>query len=178
MPLYPDAKARMRANLLAVQAGQKVRSMAIGWLTETQLKAINDQRQQDELPLVIAEVLFVGGHVYRSRVVKDGYGIEDIIEEAESALSAASEVLVTSYMTALQIRSQGQTGSAIAYTIEQFLNAPGIDPIRNFSRCNRRAIASNPGKIRGGRFRGPLYLFERLARVTGSSGSSSRPLKE
>ncbi|HUD21420.1 MAG TPA: hypothetical protein VMQ60_01115 [Acidobacteriaceae bacterium] len=102
MPLYPDAKARIRANLLAIQAGQKVRSIPIGVLTETQLADINAQRVEDDLPLIVAEVLFVGPHLYRGRILKDGYEIEDVIEEAESALSDASEVIVTPYMTGLQ----------------------------------------------------------------------------
>lgn len=101
MPLYPDGKARIRANLLAIQAGQKVRSAAVGALTATQLAQVNAQRIEDDLPLVAAEVLFVGAHVYRRRVLKDGYEIEDVVEEAESALSEASEFLVTPYMTAL-----------------------------------------------------------------------------
>jgi hypothetical protein len=102
MPLYPSAKALMRANLLAIGAGQKVRSVRIGALTAAQLDAINARRLAGDLPPVVAEVLFVGGHVYRSRVLKDGYEIEDILDEAENALSEESEILITRYMTALQ----------------------------------------------------------------------------
>jgi hypothetical protein len=102
MPLYPEAKAHMRANLMAIQAGQKVRSIPVGTLTAKQLADLNAQRIEDDLPLVVAEVLFVGVHVYRSRILKDGYEIEDIIEEAESALAETSEVIRTSYMTGLQ----------------------------------------------------------------------------
>jgi hypothetical protein len=101
MPLSHEGKARMRANLLAIQAGQKVHSVSVGALTPIQLDHINAQRAEDDLPLLVAEVLFVGAHVYRRRVLKDGYEIEDVIEEAESALSACSEFIVTSYMTAL-----------------------------------------------------------------------------
>ena len=102
MPLYPDGNARMRANLLAIQAGQKVRSVPVGALTLAQLSTINARRTEDDLPLVVAEVIFVGGHVYKSRVLKDGYEIDDILDAAESALSEASIVLVTEYMTGLQ----------------------------------------------------------------------------
>ena len=87
MPLYSGAKVLIRKNLEAIPAGQKVGNIVIGALTDKQLEAINAQRTEDELPFVIAEVLFVGGHVYKGRVLKDNYYIEDIIEEAESALS-------------------------------------------------------------------------------------------
>jgi hypothetical protein len=79
-----------------------VRSVAIGTLTEAQLEAINEQRREDDLPAIVAEVLFVGGHVYRSRVIKDGYEITDIVDEVESALSESSVVIYTPYMTAVQ----------------------------------------------------------------------------
>lgn len=102
MPLYPDAKARMRANLQAIKEGRKVRNVSIGTLTDAQRQAINEQRLLDDLPPIAAEILFVGVHVYRSRVLKDGYEFEDVIDEAESALSAASEVIITPYMTAMQ----------------------------------------------------------------------------
>jgi hypothetical protein len=70
-------------------------------LTERQLSQLNAQRFEEDLPPVVGEILFVGAHMYRSRVLKDGYDIEDVIDEAESALSESSEFLVTSYMTAL-----------------------------------------------------------------------------
>jgi hypothetical protein len=102
MPLYPDGKDLMRSNLHSIQEGRKVKSVAIGALTPAQLHAINAQRAEDEMPEIVAEVLFVGSHVYKRRVLQDGYGIEDIIDEAGSALAANAEVLITPYMTAIQ----------------------------------------------------------------------------
>jgi len=102
MSLYPNAKDLMRINLHAIAEGRKVRSVAIGTLSDEQLRIINEQRATEEMPAIVAEVLFVGVHVYRSRVVRDGYDIEDIIDEVESALSEASEVIYTPYMTAIQ----------------------------------------------------------------------------
>ena len=102
MPLYSHAKALIEENLRAIEAGEKVRSVAIGMLSETQLEAINAQRQEDDLPAIVAEILFVGGHVYKSRVLKDGYQISDIIDEIESSLSERSVVIYTPYMTAMQ----------------------------------------------------------------------------
>jgi len=102
VPLYPDAKVRMRENLLAIQAGRKVHCVPIGTLTEAQLAVINARRIEDDLLPIVAEVLFVGPHIYKRRILKDGYEIEDVVEEAESALSEGSEVIITSYMTGLQ----------------------------------------------------------------------------
>ena len=102
MPLYDNAKNLMRRNLEAIAARQKIHSVAIGSLSEKQLRTINEERAADEMPPIVAEVLFVGAHVYKSRVLRDGYEIEDILEEVESALSEASEVIYTPYMTAIQ----------------------------------------------------------------------------
>jgi hypothetical protein len=102
LPLYSNAKELMRANLTAIAAGQKVRSIAIGTLSQAQLDKINEERLEEEMPPIVAEVIFVGAHVYKSRVLRDNYEIEDIIEEADSALSDASEVIYTNYMTAIQ----------------------------------------------------------------------------
>jgi hypothetical protein len=82
MPLYEDAVGRMRINLELIAAGRKVRPFAIGILTERQLGAINQSRQArtDPLPVVIAEVLFIGQHIYNCRVVRDGYTIDDVLK--------------------------------------------------------------------------------------------------
>jgi ArsR family metal-binding transcriptional regulator len=45
MPLYPYAKALIRKNLEALQAGQRVPRVAVGKLTMTQIKAVNASRQ-------------------------------------------------------------------------------------------------------------------------------------
>lgn len=51
---------------------------------------------------IIAEVVFVGGHIYKSRIVRDAYTIEDVIDQISSAMDEAAEVLDAIYMTILQ----------------------------------------------------------------------------
>jgi len=104
MPLYANALALIRANLQEIANGRKVRPVAIGTLTERQLGAINQSRQSREhpLPVVIAEVLFIGQHVYNSRVVRDGYTIEDVIDQIVSAMDSGSVFIPTSRAAAIQ----------------------------------------------------------------------------
>lgn len=108
MPLYPNGLALIRANLEAIQRGQRVHAVAIGTLTADQLAGINSSRatEPNPLPPVIDEVLFIGLHVYKSRVIRDGYSIEEVIEQIESAMGAASVFIETHTMTAIQNQTE------------------------------------------------------------------------
>jgi hypothetical protein len=104
MPLFSDARALIRANLEQFQPGVKarVRGAMIGALTDAQVKAINENRKAEGLPPVAAEVIFFGWHVYKSRVIRDGYRIADVIDQIESAMSSGSVVLDPEHMTAME----------------------------------------------------------------------------
>lgn len=104
MPLYPNGLELIRANLEALQRGERVHAVAIGTLTAAQLAGINCGRvkEPNPLPPIIAEVLFIGGHVYKSRVIRDGYSIDEVIEQIESAMGEASVYIETHTMTAIQ----------------------------------------------------------------------------
>jgi hypothetical protein len=102
MPLSVNARNLIRANLEEIQNGGKVRPIIIGTLTTVQLAAINASREADGRPPVIAEVVFFGAHVYRSRVLGDGYTIEDVIDQISSAMDEGSVVNTTSQMTAME----------------------------------------------------------------------------
>jgi hypothetical protein len=107
MPLYADAIQSIRMNLEQIACGQRVRAVAIGTLTERQLGAINQSRQlrSNPLPVVIAEVLFIGKHIYNSRVSRDGYTIDDVIDQIISAMDADSRFIPTSRVAAIQNHS-------------------------------------------------------------------------
>jgi hypothetical protein len=77
MPLFKWALALIRANLEELQNGNRVRLVAIGTLTDVQLGAINLERKTHAYPPLVAEVVFIGRHIYESRVVRDGYTIGD-----------------------------------------------------------------------------------------------------
>ena len=102
MPLYPEAKALIRKNLEALSQGQRAPRLLVGRLTEKQIDAVNSHQIEQELLLSVAEVVFVGRHIYNSRIARDGYTIQDVIDQIESALSAESEVIANEYMTALR----------------------------------------------------------------------------
>jgi hypothetical protein len=95
MPLYENAASLICANLEAIQSGRKAKAVAIGTLTDVQLEAINRHRlaHNASLPLIVAEVVFIGAHVYRSRIERDGYTIDDVVEQIISAMSAASALV-------------------------------------------------------------------------------------
>jgi molybdopterin biosynthesis enzyme len=109
MPLYPNADALIRANLEAFQRGERVKPVAIGTLTEQQLAVLNVYRTEElGLPPNVAEVIFIGKHVYDRRVVDDGYTIEDAVEQVMSAMDAQSIVVTGIKLTTMQnLTSQG-----------------------------------------------------------------------
>jgi hypothetical protein len=104
MPLNENARQLIRKNLEQCQSGDKRRppAVVIGTLTETQLNTINARRVEDDLPPMVAEVVFVGSHVYEQRAIKQDYLIEDILDQIESAMSSESIVIDTVYMTAME----------------------------------------------------------------------------
>jgi len=81
MPLSNEACRLIRANLEDLQSGKRARLVVIGTLTEAQLGGINQQRQGPNHPPIVAEIVFVGHHVYKSRIRGDGYTIEDVIQQ-------------------------------------------------------------------------------------------------
>ena len=101
MPLYSNAVKLIRANLEAIANGKQVRAVAIGFLTQKQLDGINSERASRKLPPIVAKVLFVGGHAYKSRVKKDGYTIDDMIDQIVSAMSEESVLDTENYMSAI-----------------------------------------------------------------------------
>jgi len=102
MPLYTGASALIRANLEALQEGKKVPAVAVGYLTDAQLNMINRERRLSGYPPIIAEVLFIGRHIYKRRILEDGYAVDDVLDQIASAMDAASVVVVPSKMAAME----------------------------------------------------------------------------
>ena len=102
MPLFENAVALIRRQLEEIQNGNRVKAFPVGTLTPAQLGAINAVRHQGGYAPIIDEVLFLGQHVYGSRVVKDGYCIEDVIGQIVSAMDMNATVIATQKMTAMQ----------------------------------------------------------------------------
>ena len=102
MPLFNDAPALIRANLEEIQKGNKARLVAVGKLTCVQLDAINQERNARAHGPIVAEVVFIGRHIYQGRVVRDGYTIDDVIDQIASGMDSAAVVLQTPTMTAME----------------------------------------------------------------------------
>jgi hypothetical protein len=102
MPLFVNGKDLIRKNLEAIHAGQRVPRIKVGRLTKTQIEAVNAQQDARALPFSIDEVVFVGRHIHKRRILGDGYTIDDVIDQVESAMSEGSEVIANDYMTAMR----------------------------------------------------------------------------
>jgi hypothetical protein len=102
MPLFDNACDLIRTNLEQISNGQKARLISIGTLTDTQLASINEHRAAQDLPAVIAEVVFIGKHIYQSRVAKDGYTIEDVVDQIVSAMREESAIIHSTKMTTME----------------------------------------------------------------------------
>ena len=107
MPLYQNAVDLIRANFEEIAKGKRPKGVAIGKLTDKQLEEINRARSAHVTPLppVVAEVIFYGRHVYKSRFVRDGYTVEDVIDQIASAMDAAAGFVHNPAMTILQNRT-------------------------------------------------------------------------
>jgi len=110
VPLYSNAERVIRENLAAASQGIKPRTVVIGELTAAQLKSWNTIRAKNNLPPVDGTVFFRGTHIYQSRIVRDGYSVEDVVLQIKSAFSADSMIRWTPKMSALQSRVQRNDG--------------------------------------------------------------------
>lgn len=111
MPLYDNALYLIRGNLEEIRRGGKARAVPIGRLTDSQHEAVNAYRAAADLPpLEDPEVVFIGKHVYDSRIVRDNYTVEDVIAQIASALAADAVVMANAKMTALESVTRREDG--------------------------------------------------------------------
>jgi hypothetical protein len=101
MPLFENALDAIRANLEALDRKEKVKLVSIGTLTDSQFTTINRYRIEHGLPEISNEVVFIGSHIHKSRIVKDGYSIEDVLDQIVSAFEPNSTV-INGKMTAIK----------------------------------------------------------------------------
>ncbi|MFC0820450.1 hypothetical protein [Moraxella marmotae] len=93
MPLYDNAIELIRTNLEQLQNGERPKFQAIGKLTDEQLETINQKQIEKGFPIVQCnEILYMGRHHYESRVIRDGYQIDDLIKQIESSLAESSVI--------------------------------------------------------------------------------------
>lgn len=101
-PLYDDAEDKVKTNLTIIAQGGKAPVQTIGELTKEQHEGINAIRDAEGLPLLEnPEVLYMGRHHFNSRK-KDGYTIDDMYKQVESAMSANAIATASTKMTGIQ----------------------------------------------------------------------------
>jgi hypothetical protein len=102
MPLLPNARDKLRVNLERIAAGKRAKLVTIGHLTPVQLAAINKRRVKLGLPEITDEVVFIGHHLYDSRVNKDGYTIDDVIDQLTGAMDSSSIATASEIYTGME----------------------------------------------------------------------------
>jgi len=90
LPLFADGLKKIRKNLETVQSGQRPKLVRVGFFTREQIEKINLDRQSKGHPPLEPEIVFHGRHLYESRCVRNGYGIEEVLCQIESAFSTDS----------------------------------------------------------------------------------------
>jgi len=86
MPLYENAEKLIRGNLAVIKRGKRPNPVVVGYLTDEQLEVVNNYRRARNWEPIEKDIIFVGSHIYDSRVVKDGYTEDDLIAQIKSAL--------------------------------------------------------------------------------------------
>lgn len=116
MPLNDNAERSIRENLNEAAKGNKPRAVPIGTLTNAQLIEINQHRRNRGWQDITGEVVFCGKHVYESRVIRDGYSIDDVVDQITSAFSAASRVRISPKMTVIEnpAKRNDQYGNSVS----------------------------------------------------------------
>jgi hypothetical protein len=95
MPLYASGLKTIRQNLLRIQAGQKPLVKKVGFFTPEQLTEINAARAVHNFPALRSEINFHGKHLYESRCLENGYTVDQILDQIQSAFSDASVIHFT-----------------------------------------------------------------------------------
>lgn len=149
MPLYDNAERLIRGNLSVIKRGKKPDPVLVGYLTDVQLEAINVYRRSRGWEPITREVVFVGTHIYESRVLKDGYSEDDLIAQIRSAFSATCRYIPTSKMTVLQNPTPRASGYGCMVKDELTLECSARHPRSElFSVVPRGDMNHKPAKLR------------------------------
>jgi hypothetical protein len=103
MPLYDNAAELIRANLEQLIAGARPKRVEIGELDLNLFAEINQFRLEEEIfQLTEKKLVFIGKHIYESRIVEDGYSVDDVLDQIQSAMHPCAVLQLTERGTALQ----------------------------------------------------------------------------
>lgn len=102
MPLFADGLKKIRKALELASANRWCPHQKIGLFTPEQLAAINALREKARRPALKPTIVCNGKHLYDSRCVKDGYSIDEVIEQTEIAFRCATEAANDGWATVLR----------------------------------------------------------------------------
>jgi hypothetical protein len=122
----------LRQHLQRLARGDKVPMILIARFTDVQFAAINAGRVALDLHLLEQnEIVFIGRHLHTSRA-RDGYHIDDIVRQIESALCEEAVAEIQTHVSCMQnqfrptcpvckTRTHGTTDMGTKFLIEPFL---------------------------------------------------------
>ena len=121
MPLLAQAIQLVRSNLEEVSRNVRVSLVTIGHLHPAQFADLNRYRSGHGLhELESNEIVFLGKHIHGSRIVKDGYSIDDVLAQIAAAIANTSTVHVGPRMSALHstvVRADGYGNTVLDQAI-------------------------------------------------------------
>jgi len=124
LPLYADGVRKIRHNLAQAESGLRPRIVKIGFFTPEQLTQINKARAATGFPLLLPEIVFHGAHLHKGRCVRDGYTIDQVLEQIQSAFSDSSEVNFRLHHRSCAIPIREWTTTGTWYKTKRYSNAP------------------------------------------------------
>jgi hypothetical protein len=115
----PNARNLLRVNLQKIIAGKNAWYVLVGHLTPDQLAGVNAFLTERGFDPVDARIYFRGQHIYDSRIVKDGYSIDDVIEQIANGMDTISVPIQEEKMSAIRNQTErtDQYGSTVKDTI-------------------------------------------------------------
>jgi hypothetical protein len=146
MTLHNDAERLIRANLAEVSRKGKPRVVAIGVLTDEQLRAINEHRQRRNFAPIEAVIVFSGKHIYKSRIEGDGYSVDDVIKQISSAMSSLSRLRISPKMTAIENPAARDDGYGNRVNDQAVLECTAKFPRAELYSVIPRGDRNRPGK--------------------------------
>ncbi|MBS7064507.1 hypothetical protein [Haemophilus parainfluenzae] len=122
--LIKDVDSRIRENLNLIDRGKRVNIITIGYFTDVQFSEINKYRIENDLPELLSnEIVYMGRHHYNSRVIKDGYSIDDLIEQIKNSLNKDSVVVFNkkgSCLKSAHTRDDGYGNTVTDFAVFEF----------------------------------------------------------
>ena len=126
--------------------------MKIGFFAGEQLARINEAFKSRGFPELLPEILFLGTHLYKSRCARDGYTIEQVLVQIQSAFSDDSEIVLSASSTILRNPHKRMDPNGNLVNDEAVFECTGRHPYADLYSV----IPKGDGKPRVQKAKGPL----------------------